>query len=157
MGKIKKLFTIKEALDSFLSRNKELSYKIKSQYALSVWDSVVDEELRVHTKAVLIKDGILFVNSDSAALSNELAMREEEFIKKLNSSIGGEIIKKVVFKSGFVKKEKKKKEINKLKTINLTLKTLNAIDSVVQSVKEDELRLLLRKFLITIATRKSKD
>ena len=154
MGKTRKLFTLKEALDSFLSRNKEISYKIKSQQALSVWDSVVDEGLRAHTRAVFIKDGVLFVNTDSAALSNELALRESELKKKLNSSIGAEIIRRIVFKSGFIKKLKEKKEIKKINTIKLTLKALNTIDATLQPVREDELRLLLRKFLITIATRK---
>jgi hypothetical protein len=153
MGKPRRIYSMNETLEMFLSKNKELRYKIKSQEALTAWDSVVDPYVIEHTKTSLIKDGTLFVNTDSSALANELSMREESLRNGLNEVLKASVVKKIVFKSGAIKKEKKIKSIKKISNKKITLKTLNLIDETIRQVDEDSLRFILRKFLISAAMR----
>jgi hypothetical protein len=144
---------MKETLEGFLSKNKELRYRIKSQEALAAWDRVVDPYVSEHAKTSLIKDGILFVNTDSAALANELSLREETLRSDLNGMLRAPVVKKIVFKSGYIKKTKKIISIKKINNKKITLKTLNFIDETIRQVDEDELRFILRKFFISAAMR----
>ena len=153
MGKPRRIYSIKETLEEFLSKNKELRYKIKSQEALTAWNRVVDSYVNEHAKTSLIKDGILFVNTDSAALANELSLREESLRIALNGVLDAPVVKKIVFKSGFIKKTNKIKTIKKINNKNITLKTLNRIDETIRQVDDDGLRFILRKFLISAALR----
>ena len=144
---------MKETLEDFLSKNKELRYRIKSQEALTAWESVVDPYVNEHAKTSLIKDGILFVSTDSAALANELSMREETLRVHINDVLKTPVVKKIVFKSGFIKKTNKIKNIKKINNSKITLKTLNLIDETIREVDEDGLRFILRKFFISAAMR----
>jgi hypothetical protein len=156
MGRGKRLFTLKETLETFLSKHKDLEYKIKSQEAVNVWEMIVDEYVKNHTVCALVKDGILFVNADSPPLANELALRENEIREKLNRKLETPLIQRIVFKSGFVKKIKKRIKIIEIKSKDISLKTLNQIDETVRLIQDDELKFIIRKFLITSAMRNLK-
>jgi hypothetical protein len=153
MGKPRRIYSVRETLDEFLSKNKALFHKLKSQEALTAWDRVVDQYVSGHTKTSLVKDGILFVNTDSAVLANELSLREETLRSDLNGVLKSPVVKKIVFKSGAIKKSEKIKKIKKINNRNITLKTLNLIDETVRQIEEDGLRFILRKFLISAAMR----
>jgi hypothetical protein len=153
MGKPRRIYSIKETLEEFLSKNKELRYRIKSQEALTAWESIADPYVNEHAKTTLIKDGILFVNTDSAALANELSMREEALRENLNGILKTPVVKKIVFKSGYIKKTNKEKKIKKINNRKISLKTLNLIDETIRQVDEDGLRFILRKFFISAAMR----
>jgi predicted nucleic acid-binding Zn ribbon protein len=153
MGRPRRIYSMKETLEQFLAKNSDLQYKIKSQEALTAWERVIDPYVNEHAKTSLIKDGILFVNTDSSALANELSLREEMLRGDLNAALKTPVVKKIVFKSGFIKKANKVKTIKKINNRKITLKTLNLIDETIRQVDEDELRFILRKFLISAAMR----
>jgi len=156
MGRGKRLFTLKETLEAFLSKHKDLEYRIKSQEAVNVWGTIVDAYVEGHTVCALVKDGILFVNTDSAPLANELALRENELRDKLNKKLETPVIQRIVFKSGFVKKIKKRIKKIEIKNKNISLKTINQIDETVRLIQDDELKFIVRKFLISSAMRNLK-
>ena len=151
MEKNKSTYSIREVLDLYLSKHKQMKYRIKSQEALMIWKTVVDNYIKLHTKTVLIKDNVLFVNTDSTVLANELSLRENELVGKLNTALRMPLIEKIIFRSGYVGSEKKNRD--KKDNINniLTVKTLNMIDKAANNIKEDELRDIMKKFLITSA------
>jgi hypothetical protein len=62
-------------------------------------------------------------------------------------------VKKIVFKSGRIKKPERIKTIRKINNKKITLKTLNLIDETVGLIEEDGLRFIMRKFLISAAMR----
>jgi hypothetical protein len=153
MKKGKTTFSIKEALEFYLSKNKHLAYKVKALDAIRLWETIVDDYIRQHTRATVVKDNVLFVNTESAVLANELSLREKELVDRMNNALRIPIIKKIAFKSGYIgKKVNKKDNINKIEK-NITMKTMNCIDKAVSKVKEDELREILRSFLVTAAKR----
>jgi hypothetical protein len=106
-----------------------------------------------HSGAVLVKDQTLFVNTDSAALANELALREHEFVEKLNTCLRKPLIKRIRFKQGHVRSRNSMGTTKERVRADLSLKTLQKIDEIVHDVREDELRDKLRKLLIAAARR----
>ena len=151
MEKNKSTYSIREVLDLYLSKHKHMEYRIKSQEALMIWKTVVDNYIKLHTKAILIKDNVLFVNTDSTVLANELSLRGNELVGKLNTALRLPLIEKIIFRSGYVGSKKKNKDKKDNINNKLNVKTLNMIDKAANNIKEDELRDIMKKFLTTSA------
>lgn len=149
----KSTFSIKEVLNEYLLKHKDVGYRIKALESLKIWRNVVESYIQQHTEPVHIKDRVLFVNTDSAALANELSLREKELREKLNRTLETPLVKKIVFKSGLITQEKKKKGKLNINEKSLNIKTLSRIDKTVAHIKEDELREIMKKLLITSAKR----
>ena len=153
MEKGRDFYRIRDVLDLYLSKNEYIAYRIKSQEALKAWDTVVDNYIKQHTKTVFIKNKTLFIRTDSTVLANELSLREKELVDKLNSVLRTPLISRVKFKTGVIRKKDRKRESNAAKPKEITLKTINNIDRMVQDINEDELRFIMKKFLISLAMR----
>ncbi len=89
-----KLADILEGMNTGLAR----SVKICSQ--LTLWDRVVDEQVRRHTEAVKIKFKVLYVTTSSPAWAQELGFLKQQIIAKFNAEAGQEVISDIKFKSG---------------------------------------------------------
>jgi hypothetical protein len=152
--KKKSTYSIREVLNEYLSKNRPLAYRIKSFQAIEMWETVVDASIHSHSAAVTLNDGVLFVNTDSAPLANELSLREHELREKLNGKLVFPVVKKIVFKSGYIPKNKAGGNKKNTKKKNITLSTIKRIEETVKSVKEDDLREILRRFLLEAARRK---
>jgi len=147
---------VRYILENILSRNKHLRYEVKVREALYRWNDVTEEYVKNHTKAVYVKNRILYVNTESSVLANELSLREKEYIEKLNAKVGIQIIKKIVFKSGNTIQERKN-EKNILKASpHLSINVLKKIDASVAHIREEELREIFRRFLRTTAKHQQK-
>jgi len=153
MEKGRDFYRIRDVLDLYLSKNEYIAYRIKSQEALKAWDTVVGNYIKQHTKTVFIKNKTLFIRTDSTVLANELSLREKELVDKLNSVLRTPLISRVKFKTGVIRKKDRKRESNAAKPKEITLKTINNIDRMVQDINEDELRFIMKKFLISLAMR----
>jgi len=153
MGQDRSTFPIKDVLEKVLSKNEHIRYEIKIREAMETWGKIADDYLLHHTKAVLIKERKLFIHTDSAVLANELSMKEREYRKHINSVLKLPLIKKIVFRSGFILNKDTKKPPTVKKKKELTVKTLKQIDSAVENIKEDELKNILKKFLRSTAER----
>ena len=139
MQRDKKTYSIKDVLESYLAKNKHIGYRIKSAEALRVWGRICGDLASSHSEAVHVKDGILLVKTDSPSLANELSFKQQEFIEKINEELSSPLIKKIVFKSGFVGKNSStaaepSKSIDKKK--KLTMETVKRVDKLVETVKE---------------------
>ncbi len=152
-----KTYLIKDILETYLSKNRYIGYRIKSEEALRLWRKVVDDYIGLHTDAVLVKEGILYVHTDSSVLANELSLREKELLQKLNDVLKSPVIKGIVFKSGFIRKEKKKSVLDIKSQKEVGIESLKKINRLVKSIKEKELRGILKKLFITAAKRNTKE
>ncbi|UCB44521.1 MAG: DUF721 domain-containing protein [Spirochaetota bacterium] len=157
MQRDKKTYSIKDVLESYLSKNKQIGYRIKSAEALQLWGRICGDWASSHSEAVHVKDGILLVKTDSPSLANELSLKQNKLIEEINKELSSPLIKKIVFKSGFIKNTDSKTEetstsINKKK--KLTMETVKRVDKLVETVKGEELRETLRKLFISSAKRK---
>jgi predicted nucleic acid-binding Zn ribbon protein len=65
---------------------------------VSEWEKVVGKLIASHTSGLYVKDGILFVKVDSAALRQELQYRKEKLMDLLNKNAGKALVKNIVFR-----------------------------------------------------------
>lgn len=58
-----------------------------------VWPRVMGETVRKLTRSVEVRDGVLYVHVNSAALKTQLFENRFELVKKLNDAVGAKAIK----------------------------------------------------------------
>ena len=151
MKRDNRTYSIREVLDSWLAKNKRIGYRIKAVESLTLWARIPDEYVTSHSDAVGIKEGVLMVNTDSSVLANELSLREKEFRELLNNELGEPIVKRIVFRSGFVQWNKGMKPPGGKGGKKLSIETLKRVNEVVESVKQQEIREGLRQLFISSA------
>jgi len=176
----KRFATVGSVLESFISQHPELQYQVKIREALVAWPKISDEYTARHTEAVMVKDRILYVNTDSSALASELTLRGSELLRRLNGELGTPLFQRILFKSGRVaRREEAKREEkeegkwgHREKALSskeekgvrggeagnrLTARTLKRIDSTVSVIHEEELREILKRLLRVTAQRNGED
>ena len=57
------------------------------------WPRVMGDIVNKLTRSVEVKDGMLFVRVNSAALKTQLFENRFELVRKLNEAVGAEVIK----------------------------------------------------------------
>ncbi len=63
--------------------------------AVELWDSVVGPRVAAHAKAVSFRDGVVFVEVDTAAWMNELAYLRRKIAGDLNARLGSERVTEI--------------------------------------------------------------
>ena len=87
---------LKDAITSFLKDN-NLESKLNETRLISAWEEVAGKLISRHTTQMYVKDRVLFVKVDSAALREELTYQRSKLIKKLNHVVGIEAIDDIKF------------------------------------------------------------
>ena len=158
------IHTVRSVLEGYISRYPELQYQLKIREALRIWPAITDEYTDRHTKAVMIKDRTMYVNTDSSALAAELTLPEGELLERLNRKLGIPLLHRILFKSGHVSRKEESHGDSEISGdgeeshpekgfTRLTARTLKLINSTVSVIDEEELRSTLKRFLRVIAQR----
>lgn len=79
--------SIGEALISFI-RESGLEQSVLDVQIEEVWPKVMGETVRKLTRSVEVKDGVLIVRVNSAALKAQLFENRFELVRKLNEAVG---------------------------------------------------------------------
>jgi predicted nucleic acid-binding Zn ribbon protein len=82
---------IEEFLDSFHLRDKLNETKV-----IQSWEKVVGEMVAKNTSRLHIRNRVLFVKVNSAALRNELLFARQKIILALNKEVGKTVIDEIV-------------------------------------------------------------
>jgi predicted nucleic acid-binding Zn ribbon protein len=88
--------TLKEAIEDLLISYK-LTDKLDETRLIVSWDKVVGKLIVHHTEDMYVRNRVLFVKLDSAALRNELAMAKSKLIANLNMTTGKDVIDDIRF------------------------------------------------------------
>jgi predicted nucleic acid-binding Zn ribbon protein len=151
--------TVGSVLSDYIAGHPEFRYQLKVREALPAWSRISDEYTSRHTEAVMVKDSILYVNTDSSALASELTLRGDELLDRLHRELGTKVLKRIVFKSGRVagyRKPSPGEEKNAGKSDaapRLTAGVLKRIENTVGVIREEELRDAMKRFLRVAAQR----
>ncbi len=90
-------YTLGDAIKEVVSRLR-MNQKLEEVNLMSSWEPVVGSMIARHTDHLAVKNGILYVNLDSAPLRNELMMARSKIVKALNKEAGKKLIKDIVFR-----------------------------------------------------------
>lgn len=88
--------TLGEALDE-LVENLGIKRKLREQEVFSLWDNAVGERIAKVAKPTRMLKGTLFVSVSSGTWRNELSMRKQEIVDRLNGVLAEEIVKDIKF------------------------------------------------------------
>ena len=83
---------ITDAIVDFL-RESGLEQPVMEVQMEEVWPQVMGETVAKLTRSVEVKDGMLIVHVNSAALKAQLFENRFELVRKLNEAVGAEVIR----------------------------------------------------------------
>lgn len=153
MKRDNRTYSLREVLEIWLANHRPIGYRVKSAEVLTVWSRLSDQYVTAHSDAASIKDGVLLVKTDSPALANELSLREDELKALINGELGAPIVKRIIFRSGFVQKRTESEQTEQRRERKLSMETVNRVERIVGSVKQQELREVLKKLFLSSAKR----
>lgn len=79
--------SIGEALVSYLREN-DLEQSVLDVQIEEIWPKVMGETVKKLTRSIEVRDGVLYVHVNSAALKTQLFENRFELIRKLNEAVG---------------------------------------------------------------------
>ena len=88
--------SLKIAIDSML-RKFGIENAIAQNNALNIWNEIVGEKVAKHTEPSSVEHGVIIVKVSSPAWRQELFFQKNEIIKKLNNTIGKNVIRDIRF------------------------------------------------------------
>jgi len=71
--------------------------KLHEYDAVMYWEEIVGDHIAKAAGAVKITQGILFVHVQTSTWRNELLLRKQEIIAKLNERLGNDTVKDIRF------------------------------------------------------------
>lgn len=89
--------TLKQVIEELISTYR-LDGKLSETRLLNSWEQTVGKLVAKHTKRLYIKNKILFVELDSAAIREELSYARQKLIQRLNQVAGKQVIEDVVLR-----------------------------------------------------------
>lgn len=89
--------TIGSIIQQWLRENK-LEEKAQQTAVPHYWIEIVGETVARQTRVETIDKGRMYVAVESAVWRNELAMRRDEIVKKVNEYFGAELVKELVLR-----------------------------------------------------------
>lgn len=84
--------SIGEALISYI-RETGLEQSVLDVQIEEVWPKVMGETVKKLTRSIEVKNGVLYIRVNSAALKTQLFENRFELIKKLNEAVGAPALK----------------------------------------------------------------
>lgn len=88
---------LNEVIDEFLASYR-LEGKLNEVKLISSWETIMGKTIARHTKEIYVKNKILYISLDSAALRQELAYAKDKIMALLNTEAKQLLIENVVFK-----------------------------------------------------------
>jgi predicted nucleic acid-binding Zn ribbon protein len=107
MGGLKQLAEPERAQDILgrLTDRMGITARLEKEKAVVSWGEAVGETVARKSKATSISNGILFVTVQNSMWLQELGLLKEGIIEKINSVVGKQVVKDIVFRVGDPGKE----------------------------------------------------
>ena len=84
-----------EALKKFLEKSR-IKNSIQTMQIEDHWLKLMGETIAKYTDRIEIKNGTLFIYTEVAPLKNELVFQKELILKRINESLGDDVVTDVV-------------------------------------------------------------
>jgi len=129
-----------------------LKRNLREQGVFAAWDSCVGETVAAHAQPDSIHQGRLLVTVSDPAWNHQLQFLKDDIKKKLNSILGRAVVTELRFRIGEINpKAKPSPPAAKAKPILLEAGVLQAIEEAVAVIKDEELREVVRRYLMAAA------
>ena len=89
-------FTLKQAIEALIN-NFKIEERLNETAIITEWEVIVGKMVARHTSNIYIKNKVLFVELDSAALRNEWSYAKTRLITAVNEAIKTNVITDIMF------------------------------------------------------------
>ena len=89
-------FTLKQAIEALIN-NFKIKERLNETAIITEWERIVGKMVARHTSKIYIKNKVLFVELDSAALRNELGYAKTRLLAAINAEVKANVITDIVF------------------------------------------------------------
>ena len=86
-----------EALQAFLKKSR-LKNGIMAVQIEDVWEKMMGKTISKYTDKIQIIKGTLFISTNESTLRNTLMFQKEDIIKRVNETLGEQVIHEVVIR-----------------------------------------------------------
>lgn len=87
---------LKDILKAFVNQDK-VKPNIYQKRIESIWNFHMGKSINNYTKAIKLRDQVLFLTIESAPLKNELNMGKSKLIQLINDELGEQYVKDIYF------------------------------------------------------------
>jgi len=88
-----------------LTNRMGIAARLEKEKAVVLWEEAVGKNIARRARAMSVRNEILFVTVQNSVWLQELALLKEGIIEKINSLVGRQVIKDIVFRIGDPRKE----------------------------------------------------
>lgn len=88
--------SIGELLRRYL-RQEGLETPLNERRVVAAWPEVAGRMAASRTGEVFVRNGVLYVQLNSPALKANLMMAREQLVRRLNESVGAQVVERIVF------------------------------------------------------------
>ena len=82
-----------------------IAARLEREKAVVVWEEAVGKNIARRAKAVSLRNDILFVHVQNSVWLQELSLLKEGIIEKINTLVGKDVVRDIVFRVGDPRKE----------------------------------------------------
>lgn len=83
--------TLKDAIEAML-KSYRLDQKLDEAKVIAAWESATGKLIARHTLNLEIREKVLYIKTDSAAIKHELSLQKSKVLKRLNKAVGREVV-----------------------------------------------------------------
>lgn len=121
--------------------------RVKEYGLWKVWDKLAGEAVSRHCQPDRLKDGILFLKVDSPVWMQQLQFMKSLILEKVNEYMKDNAVKDVRFQIGKLGQPRKGK-FRQWKDVSLPQEVVLRLDNELSSVRDPELRDIIKKVRI---------
>lgn len=125
----------------------QLSERLKELVIWQDWEQIVGRGIAGRARPLRLSGGVLTITVVSSAWMQELNFMKQGLMDKLNSALGEQKIKEIVFKAGALPPTETKKVDDRIILRQVTAEQLEMIESQVSCIDDPELRTELRELM----------
>lgn len=89
------LKSMKDLMGEF-SQQKTMAKPMQEARVVNIWPDVVGKVINKYTEKIFVKNKVLYVQVQHAALKNELIYMQEQIIEKVNKELAEEALVKMI-------------------------------------------------------------
>ena len=130
-------------------KNLEIDVPLKTYSILGAWDEIVGESVAEHSQPRSIRNQILFIDVTHPTWMQQLQFLKPTLLEKVNAFLSEPLIQDIRFKVGKVSPTiLASSKTPSLKDEKLDKATFNRIESIIQKIDDQEVKMSLREVLI---------
>jgi len=134
--------------------NLDMGERLREHLVVTAWPQIAGRVVGAHTRAEVVRDGVLLVGTDSPAWAQELHMRKGDLLAKLRAQVGEGVVRDIHFRAGTRSAkggEKKDSSPPQVSNIRLSEEEIREAREAAEQIEDAELRAKAERAFLALA------